>query len=135
MPCFALLLEVRIMNLVASAILRGMVGASSSADLSGVPGNKRAKSQDQAAGTSGESLRAAFMGGEDARAALKGIEAESGLKEKQGQGSQGWGFFRSRYADAVRISDAGKNAPGAAGVATMAQDTSTQAGKKLTIKA
>lgn len=125
------------MNLVASAILRGMVGASSSADLSGVPGNKRAKGQDQAAGTSGEPMRAALLGGEDARAALKGIEAEAGLKEKQGQGAQGWGFFRSKYAgaDAVQISDAGRNAPGAAGVASTAQEASAQAGKKLTIKA
>ncbi len=121
------------MNLVASAILRGMVGASSSADLSGVPGNKRARAQDQAAGTPGEPMRAAFHGGEDARAALKGIEAEAGLKEKQGQG--GWGFFRSRYADAVQISAAGRNAPGAAGVASAPQDASAQAENKLTIKA
>ena len=123
------------MNLVASAILRGMVGASSSADLSGVPGNKRSK--DQAAGTSGEPIRAAFTGGDDARAALKGIGAEAGLKEKQGQGAQGCGFFRSRYAgaDAVQISDAGRNAPSSAGVASAAQDPSTPAGKALTIKA
>ena len=46
------------MNLVASAILRGMVGASSSADLAGVPGNKRAKAQTNAAGTTGEPTRA-----------------------------------------------------------------------------
>jgi hypothetical protein len=122
------------MNLVASAILRGMVGASSSADLSSVPGNKRAKGQDQAAGTSGGTMRAAYLGGEDARAALKGIGAEAGLKEKQGQ-AQGWGFFRSRCADAVHLSDAGRNAPGAPGVASASQDPSAQAGKNLTIKA
>ena len=118
------------MNLVASAILRGMVGASSSADLSGVPGNKKAKGQSQAAGTPGEPIRAALIGGEDARAALKEIEAEAKLKEKQGQGAHGWGFFRARIADAgaVQISDAGRGAPAP-------QDASAQAGKKLTIKA
>jgi hypothetical protein len=126
------------MNLVASAILRGMMGASSSADLSSVPGNKRAKSrsdaQDHAAGTSDETMRAAFDGDEDARAALKGIEAEAGRKEKQGQRSRG--FFRSGLsgADAVQISEAGKNAPGG-GVQPAAQDKPVQGGKKLTIKA
>jgi hypothetical protein len=80
-------------------------------------------------------MRAAFVGGEDARAALKGIEAESGLKEKQGQGAQGWGFFRFRHADAVQLSDAGRNSTGAAGVASAAQEASAQAGKTLTIKA
>ena len=124
------------MNLVASAILRGMVGASSAADLAGVPGNKRAKAHTYAAGTTGEPMRSAPMGGEDARAALKGIEAEANLKEKQGQKAQGWGFFRSKYGDAVKISDAGNNAPGS-GVqgASAAQEISSQAGKKLTIKA
>jgi len=129
------------MNLVASAILRGMVGASSSADLSGVPGNKRAKTRadapDHAAGTSGEAMRAALDGGEDARAALKGIEAEAGLKEQQGRGAQGWGFFRSRFvgADAVRIFGAGRNAPGAVGAQPLAQNQDASTGRKLTTKA
>lgn len=81
-------------------------------------------------------MRAAINGGEDVRAALKGTEAGAGLKEKQGQGAQGWGFFRSRYADAVQISEAGKNAPGASGAAGQpAADNSAQTRRTLTIKA
>ena len=133
------------MNLVASAILRGMVGASSSADLAGVPGNKRAKARGDASEaepapeSAGDSLKAALAGGEDARAALKGVQGEADLKEKsQGQENQGWSLFRPRQngADAVRISDTGRNAPSAAGAQFTAQceTKSASTGKKLSIK-
>jgi hypothetical protein len=134
------------MNLVASAILRGMVGASSSADLSGVPGNKRAKARgdaaasDRATGYAEDSLHTALDGGEDARTALKGTQAQAGLREKsQGHGNEGWHLFRSKQsgADAVQISEAGRSAPGTSGAQTAAQDGTNpnSTGTKLSIKA
>jgi len=131
------------MNLVASAMLRGMVGASSSADLASVPGNRKAKAaygSERAAGYASDSMRAAFDGGEDARAALKAVQSESEPREKsQGQGTSGWNLFRSRSgSDTVRISDSGRSAPGAASPAAQAAlqepAKSASAGSKLSIK-
>ena len=127
------------MNLVASAMLRGMVGASSSADLSSVPGNRKAKAaygSERNAGFAGDSIRA-FDGGEDARAALKGVQGESEAREKsQGQG-MGWSLFRGRSgADTVRISDSGRSATAApAQTALQEAAKSAAAGSKLSIKA
>lgn len=135
------------MNLVASAILRGMVGASSSAEMSGVPGNRRARGRGDApgsertGGSAADSVQAAFDDGEDAREALKGTQAESGLRDNaQGRESEKWNPFRSRSgSDAVRISEAGKSAPGAAKAVralSSAQDATKtpSTGSKLSLK-
>jgi len=120
------------MNLVASAMLRGMVGASSSADPSGVPGNRKARS---AYGSN----RAApvYGGGEDARAALKGVLTGSDPGEKSGgREASGWNPFHSG-SDVVQISDAGRSTPGASAAQPASQGASKapQAGSKLSIKA
>jgi hypothetical protein len=120
-----------------------MVGASSSADLSGVPGNRKAKNtygSDRASGYAGDSVPAAYHGGEDERTALKGVQTGSDPEEgSHGQGASGWDLFRSRFggADAVRISDAGRSAPGPAAAQAAAQDAAKSAstGSKLSIKA
>lgn len=111
------------MNLVASAMLRGMVGASSSADPSGVPGNRKARS----AYGSNRAVPV-YGGGEDARAALKGVSG--------GREASGWNPFHSG-SDVVQISDAGRSTPGASAAqpAPLGAAKAPQAGSKLSIKA
>ncbi len=132
------------MNLVASAILRGMIGASSAADVPGVPGNRRNKGRsdapasENAAGNTGDTLRTAFDG-EDAREAIKGTQTQAGLQEKsQDQESEGSNPFRAKAngTDSVRISDAGRSAKNAYSAQGAAQDgtKSAMTGRNLSIK-
>ena len=123
------------MNLVASAMLRGMVGASSSADLSGVPGNRKARSAYGSDRTGAyESVQS--YNGEDARAALKGVQTGSDTGDgSEGQGTSGWNPFRSRI-DTVKISDAGRSTSGASTAQAASQDAAkTSTGSKLSLKA
>jgi hypothetical protein len=109
------------MNLVGSAILRGMVGASSHAEfLSIQTDNRRTKSRGGASPADGASEHAAASHKssadiEDAREALKGVRAESGVQEYAHwqQMTKKWRQPRSGAdSDAVELSGAGKSAAG-----------------------
>ncbi len=103
------------MNLVASAMLRGMVGASSSSDLLVDSRKEKSRSDSTNADRAAEALKASVHT-QDAREALKGAQSESGVSynAQRQQTMLKWRLPGGHAdSDAVELSDAGKAAPGA----------------------
>lgn len=136
------------MNLIASGIVRGMMGASSQSDLAGTyrktKGRGSAAESGRTSESAAESLYASAGESEDAREALKGTQSESKAQEKNPwqQSFKGWRYPASggRGTDTVSISDAGRSGGDAALSAGTAAQSSQEgskaqaAGSRLSIK-
>ena len=125
------------MNLVASAMVRGMMGASSHAEPSGVPSNRRSKTRGESSSANGatdyDSAQQALEGGKDARQALKGTETQAQTGERSWHQPGQW-FARPGGADAIQISDAGRKAPGNTASVPQNPQDGAKNGPRLSIK-
>ena len=122
------------MNLVASAVLRGMVGASSSADMGVEKGKSKSRSDASASDRAADTLKSSNHS-QDAREALKGAQTESGVSynaQHQQTLLKWWKPRAQADSDMVDLSDAAKSAPDGSGAA-YAQPANQDAPKYATI--